>query len=153
MKMRELMKLNLGCGFRKMEGFINIDNRYYVKPDVVADALALPFKDNSADEVCAIDFLEHIPIGKTVSAVEAIYSVLVPNGLFRHVTPSTDGRGAFQDPTHVSFWNINSWLYYCDDLYRNLYGIKAKFTGMLRDVITDQKNRIVHTHGELKAVK
>ena len=27
-------------------------------------------------------------------------------------TPSTDGRGAFQDPTHVSFWNSNSFWYY-----------------------------------------
>jgi hypothetical protein len=26
--------------------------------------------------------------------------------------PSTDGRGAFQDPTHVSFWNSNSFWYY-----------------------------------------
>ena len=28
------------------------------------------------------------------------------------LTPSTDGRGAFQDPTHVSFWNSNSFWYY-----------------------------------------
>ena len=28
--------------------------------------------------------------------------------------PSTDGRGAFQDPTHVSYWNENSFLYYTD---------------------------------------
>ena len=27
-------------------------------------------------------------------------------------TPSTDDRGAFQDPTHVSFWNSNSFWYY-----------------------------------------
>ncbi len=27
-------------------------------------------------------------------------------------TPSTDGRGAFQDPTHVSFWNSNSFCYH-----------------------------------------
>ena len=28
--------------------------------------------------------------------------------------PSTDGRGAFQDPTHVSFWNENSFTYYTE---------------------------------------
>lgn len=27
---------------------------------------------------------------------------------------STDGRGALQDPTHVSFWNPNSFWYYTD---------------------------------------
>ncbi|MDP1796315.1 MAG: hypothetical protein Q8K78_02485, partial [Planctomycetaceae bacterium] len=36
---------------------------------------------------------------------------LVP-GLSLSQTPSTDGRGAFQDPTHVSFWNSNSFWYY-----------------------------------------
>ena len=33
-------------------------------------------------------------------------------GLAAVATPSTDGRGAFQDPTHVSFWNSNSFWYY-----------------------------------------
>ena len=28
--------------------------------------------------------------------------------------PSTDGRGAWQDPTHVSFWNEHSFWYYTD---------------------------------------
>jgi hypothetical protein len=33
------------------------------------------------------------------------------------LTPSTDGRGAFQDPTHVSFLNENSFWYYTDRKY------------------------------------
>ena len=28
------------------------------------------------------------------------------------LTPSTDGRGAYQDPTHVAFYNENSFWYY-----------------------------------------
>jgi hypothetical protein len=41
-----------------------------------------------------------------------IHRVLVPGGYcFIHV-PSTDGRGAWQDPTHVSYWNQNSFFYY-----------------------------------------
>ena len=43
-----------------------------------------------------------------------LYRILVPGGWFLSSTPSTDGRGAFQDPTHVSFWNENSFLYYTD---------------------------------------
>ena len=35
-----------------------------------------------------------------------------PQGWLLSQTPSTDGRGAFQDPTHVSFWNSNSFWYY-----------------------------------------
>ncbi len=40
------------------------------------------------------------------------YRVLAPGGFLFISVPSTDGRGAFQDPTHVSFWNENSFWYY-----------------------------------------
>jgi len=46
--------------------------------------------------------------------------------------PTTEGPGAWQDPTHVSFWNRRSFMYYeADNLYRERfarqYGIQAKF--------------------------
>ena len=142
------MNLNLGSGLNKLEGCINIDIRPEMEPDLVCDCLSLPYADDSADTIYAIDFLEHIPIGKTVAMVEEIYRVLKPGGMLIHFTPSTDGRGAFQDPTHVSFWNINSWLYFMNDLYRKLYGIKAKFSGQNEDVWSEMK--ICHVRGYLK---
>lgn len=147
------VRLNLGCGYRHLPGYTNIDNRPEVEPDCVCDVLnGLPCEDSSVDEVRAVDFLEHIPIGKTVGVIEEIYRVLKPGGVFNSLTPSTDGRGAFQDPTHVSFWNINSWLYYTDDLHRALYGIRAKFD---IEELYDQTvyARIVHTHAKMRAVK
>ena len=63
----EQIKLNLGSGKRKLEGYVNIDNRPEVDPDVVCDVIeGLPYHDNSINEVRAFDFLEHIPIGKTI---------------------------------------------------------------------------------------
>lgn len=142
------IKIDLGSGFRHPAGYICIDNRPETNPDMCLDVTGgLPFKDNSVDEVRAVDFLEHIPIGKVVPLIEEIHRVLKPKGIFISVTPSTDGRGAFQDPTHVSFWNINSWLYYMDDAYRNLYGIKAKFSGNVQD--GERVNGVVHTHALL----
>lgn len=150
----EEIKLNLGCGYRKIDGWINIDNRPEVEPDLVCDVIeGLPFPDSHVDAVLATDFLEHIPIGKTVQVVEEIYRVLKPGGKFESWTPSTDGRGAFQDPAHVSFWNRNSWLYYMEDEYRDLYGIKAAFTGTVLDVVTNDALHIIHTVAQLEAVK
>jgi len=150
----EETKLNLGCGYNKVEGYVNIDNRQVVDPDLCVDVTkGLPFDDNSVVEVRAFDFLEHIPIGKTVAVIEEIWRVLQPDGKFFHFTPSTDGRGAWQDPTHVSFWNKNSWLYYMDDLHRDLYGIKCKFRGHNSDVMTNSSMLIWHVRGELVAVK
>lgn len=41
-----------------------------------------------------------------------IHRVLAPGGWAFIEVPSTDGRGAWQDPTHVSYWNENSFFYY-----------------------------------------
>lgn len=152
-----LKKLNLGSGPRKLEGYINIDIRPEADPDIVHDVeTGLPYKDNYFDEVRAWDFLEHIRIGKTIFVMEEIYRVLKPNGKLIVYVPSTDGRGAFQDPDHKSFWNINSWIYYCDDEHRRLYDIKAKFEVIeLQDVVNSsyEINKVIHTKGELRAVK
>ena len=147
--------LNLGSGFRKIDGWINIDNRKECDPDLLCDVEAgLPFEDNSVDEVRCWDFLEHIHMDKTVFVMEEIYRVLKPEGRLEFFVPSTDGRGAFQDPYHRSFWNRNSFLYYWDDAHRNLYGIKAKFDFItLDDLITDNVNHIRHIHGVALAVK
>ena len=148
------MKLNLGAGYRKMDGFINIDNRPEVEPDLVCDVVnGLPFENDSVEYVIANDFLEHIPNGKTVQVIEEIYRVLKPGATFESLTPSTDGRGAFSDPYHVSFWNKDTWLYYMDEGYRALYGIKANFTGQVKDYITNDALHIIHTHAMLQAVK
>ena len=147
------MKLNLGSGRRPMEGYVNVDIQERVNPDLVCDVTqGLPWEDNFFDEVRAHDFLEHIPIGEVIPLMDEIWRVLKPGGVLEHFTPSTDGRGAFQDPTHVSFWNVNSWLYWTNDGYRDLYGILAKFeVSELRDVLTG--DHIIHTFGRFHAVK
>ena len=145
-------RLNLGCGQRKMESHINIDMNPLVSPDVVLDVEGgLPFLDSTIHVICAHDFLEHIHPDRVIFVMNEIWRVLVPSGVLDHFTPSTDGRGAFQDPTHRSFWNRNSWLYYMDDAYRALYHIQAKFTGLNEDVHTGLG--VIHTRGRLLAVK
>ena len=146
---QEPVRLNLGAGFRKIAGgFINIDYRPETEPDLCVDVTeGLPFDDNSVDVVRAMDFLEHIPIGKVVPLMDEIWRVLKPGGVLESITPSTDGRGAFQDPTHKSFWNANSWAYYSHPQYRQLHGIKADFEiQSLTDMVTDALTNVIHTH-------
>ena len=149
------IQLNLGCGYRKFPEYINIDNRNDVMPDLTWDILdGIPLPDNSVEVVRAYDFLEHVPLGKTIGVVEEIYRVLMHEGVFDTFTPSTLGNGAWQDPTHVSFWNKNSWLYYTDAQYRALYNIKADFAvDNLQEVYTDQVNNVIHTVGVFRARK
>src|SRR6185369_13207720 len=60
----------------------------------------------------AQDLIEHIHPNKVVQFMNEAYRVLHHGGLFLIEVPSTDGRGAYQDPSHVSFWNSNSFWYY-----------------------------------------
>jgi hypothetical protein len=69
-----------------------------------------PWNSNSVGAFRAADFLEHLPDG--YRTMRNIHRCLVEGGWLISTTPSTDGRGAFQDPTHLSFWNSNSMLYY-----------------------------------------
>jgi len=122
------MILNLGCGFKKYEDAINCDINFDCNPDIVCDGLQLPFGDASVDSILAFDFLEHIPNEKRIDIIEEIWRVLKVDGIFESATPDAEyGQGAFQDPTHLSFWCENSWLYYSMDRLRKLYNIKANF--------------------------
>jgi hypothetical protein len=107
-------KIDLGsaCAKERPAGYQTVDRRAGVGVDYVADLETgvLPFETSSVGVIRAYDLLEHIR--NVVPLMNEIYRVLVPGGWLLSQTPSTDGRGAFQDPTHVSFWNSNSFWYY-----------------------------------------
>ena len=55
-------RLNIGCGNKKFNGWINLDSSKEVRPDKVHDLnkYPYPFKDNEIDEVYADNVLEHL---------------------------------------------------------------------------------------------
>lgn len=71
---------------------------------------------NSVGVVRAQDALEHLKDKQ--HTMHEIHRVLVHGGWLFSDTPSTDGRGAFQDPTHVSYWNSNSFWYWTSEKQR-----------------------------------
>ena len=55
------MKLNLGCGKRKMKGYLGVDLNPAVKPDIVDHMILLKtIKQNSVDEIKSQSSFEHI---------------------------------------------------------------------------------------------
>jgi SAM-dependent methyltransferase len=103
-----LQKLDLGGRFHANSGATSVDLK---DAAVIADLRdRWPFDDSTVGVIMANDFLEHLP--DKLHTIREIYRVLAPGGVLLSRTPSTDGRGAFQDPTHVSYYNENSFHYY-----------------------------------------
>ena len=83
------------------------DDSYY--PDL---NLSWPFKDSSIGAFRAFDLLEHLSNKR--HTMSEIYRCLVPGGWLLSSTPYALGDGAFQDPTHCSYWVPNSFRYYTE---------------------------------------
>lgn len=55
------MKLNLGCGNKKIYGFVNVDGREDTNPDVVCDISHISKKFKDVELIYASHVLEHFP--------------------------------------------------------------------------------------------
>ena len=98
------MRLNLGCGYNKLEGYVNVDHDARCKPDVVADLEdTLPFEDSSVDEIVMFHVLEHL--GQTTKIYLSIwtefYRILKDQGVIKITVPHWQHENFHHDPTHV----------------------------------------------------
>ena len=59
------MKINLGSGYKRIDGFLNIDDDPLVSPDFLCniEKEKLPLEDNSVEEIRAHHIFEHIGAG------------------------------------------------------------------------------------------
>lgn len=110
-----LMKVDIGGGINGRPGYTTIDKQDAMINYDLNNGIPLP--DNSVGVLNASHVIEHLH-DKTKTMNE-IHRVLAHGGWAFIEVPSTDGRGAFQDPTHVSYWNQNSFLYYTDAYLAN----------------------------------
>ena len=148
--------LNLGCGQTNTADTYGIDCFAFANVDLVWDLTnGIPFDNNTFDEVLARDFLEHIQQGQpTIKIMEEIYRVLKVGGILTFEVPSTDGYnvGAFQDPTHISFWNQMKFLYFLSDEhgkgFRSLIGIQTWFKPQIL-MTYNNEHGVTYVYGKL----
>ena len=121
-KDKGLLMVDIGGGLNPYPDYVSVDLRK--DADIVHDLNdGIPLTDNTVGVLNASHILEHLT-DKTKIMAE-IHRVLAPGGWAFIQIPSTDGRGAFQDPTHVSYWNENSFLYYTDAYLANFIDNKT----------------------------
>lgn len=118
-----LRKIDLCGGISPAEGYESIDLN---NADIIANLdETWPIENGTVGVFRAHDALEHLK--NPIHTMKEIYRCLAPNGWALTLTPSTDGRGAFQDPTHISFWNSNSFWYYTKEQQAKYIGMPVKF--------------------------
>lgn len=129
-KEKGLLPIDLGSAHNKPSGYHGVD--IYAAPgvDTVADLDGTwPFKDNSVGMIRAWDAIEHFK--DPINTMNQAWRVLAPGGMFMIEVPSTDGRGGWQDPTHVAFFNQNSFWYYTrDEFAKFIPAFKGSFYPM-----------------------
>ncbi len=84
-------KLNLGCFNKKMHGFINIDIRDDVSPDLTLDIFSLEgIPDNTVDLIYACHVLEHLDSHEFPKALQVWYDKLKMGGKVRIAVPNME---------------------------------------------------------------
>jgi len=87
---------------------------------------AWPLADSSVGIIRAADAVEHLR--DPIHTMNEAWRVLAPGGWLMIDVPSTNGKGAFCDPTHCSFWNDLSFRYYTDAKFaRYVPAFKGRF--------------------------
>ena len=99
------MRLNLGCGFNKPDGFVHVDMFKECQPDVVHDleTFPYPFEENSVDEILFNHSLEHIGQQPNIflKIMQEIYRICRDEALIQINVPHPRHDNFLSDPTHV----------------------------------------------------
>ncbi len=170
-----LRRLNVGCGRNTLPGWINLDRAKLPGVDVVADlekcaSTPLPLESNSIDEFLLSHVIEHIHA--SLDLMQELYRVAKPNAKATIHVPFGGSDDAWEDPTHVRAYFINSFGYFSQPFYwRADYGYRGDWQpdrivflveerlhkGMALQAILDkiytQRNVVREMIAELTAIK
>jgi|SRR5882757_127128 len=97
-----IIRLDLGCGRTKREGFTGVDRRAFPGVDIVADLMKKwPWKDNTVDEIHMSHALEHFTGMQRIHIFNEMYRVLKVGSKAYIIVPSWSSGRAYGDPTHA----------------------------------------------------
>ncbi len=123
------VKLNVGCGRNAMEGWVNLDRVELPGVNIVADIdrcaeEPLPLEDDYVDEFLLSHVIEHLR--NPLPLFQELHRIAKPNALAAIRVPYGSSDDAFEDPTHVQRYFLNSFGYFSQPSYwRADYGYRG----------------------------
>lgn len=113
-KKNQSIKIDLGCGENKQEGFIGIDMRDVKGVDIVHNLEEFPYP--IPDECCSIilgsHIIEHIKPWFSIPFINELWRIMKDGGELVLSTPYPGSCGFWQDPTHCNGWNEATFQYF-----------------------------------------
>lgn len=117
------LKLDLGAGPHKRDGFLGVDIHKFEGVDQVVDLRITPWpwKDGSVIEAHSSHFLEHLTAKERVGFCNELYRILAPGATCTLVVPHWASCRAYGDPTHVWPPVSEFWFYYLSKDWRTQF--------------------------------
>lgn len=146
------IRLDIGCGDNKQDGFVGIDIRELDSVDIVHDLEEFPWPlpDESVVLAVCTHVVEHIEPhgGVFMDFMNEAWRVLKPDAELAIIAPYCTSPGFYQDPTHCNPVSERTWAYF-DPL-------ETRFGGQLYRIYKPKPWKIKvntwHGSGNLEAV-
>jgi predicted SAM-dependent methyltransferase len=123
--MSEIIKLNIGAGGTKKDGFVSVD-AFNKKADILAPANDTGFSDDSIDEIFSSHMIEHIDRAQLPDVLSHWYNILKKGGKVHILVPNAQlylkewlAAVERKDWEHLEGWGT-----------RWIMGFEGKGTGM-----------------------
>jgi ubiquinone/menaquinone biosynthesis C-methylase UbiE len=109
------MRLNIGCGGRRIAGYTGVDAIERPAADIVAPANAIPLPDASVDEILAVHLWEHFYRWECDDVIAEWSRLLKPGGTLVLELPDLikccenilrNRMVGGKDPDQLSYWGI-----------------------------------------------
>ena len=116
------IKVDIGCGKNKRDGFIGVDAIAFPGVDHVLNVGndSLPWADGEVDEVHCSHVVEHLTPNERIHLVNEIYRVLKVRGTATIITPHWASTRAFGDLTHCWPPVSEFWYLYLNKAWREV---------------------------------
>jgi SAM-dependent methyltransferase len=110
------LRLNLGCGNKRREGFIGVDIGAFDAVDVRQDVLSYlrSLGDATVQEIYSRHFLEHLEPPALQELLAQVDRVVRPGGRIHFIVPHFSNPYFHSDPTHRQAFGVHTFSYLCE---------------------------------------
>jgi SAM-dependent methyltransferase len=129
-------RVNLGCGHQLFTDCVNVDMSHDVKPDLMWDFTKRPwpFPNDTFSSAYCSHLIEHLR--DPLAFMEELARVCAPGAVAVFRVPYGSSDNAWEDPTHVRPYFLDSFGYFSQAAYGGAdYGYRGDWTCVKREFI------------------